>query len=293
MQDTRALAEIHVGSRHRKDLGLLDTLSESLKTIGLLHPIVISPEGNLIAGIRRLEAARLLGWKTIPVHVIDVGDILQAEHDENQLRKDFTATEMVAIGRALKEKIAAENAARQTEARRRGGQSGGRGRPKVIDETRNSLVPNGHRAIPSELEAQKTANQIATYFGVGKNTYQKAEAVVEAAETEPELYGDLVEQMDATNNVDRAYKAMRKLKAPHEEPVDAMERTRRDPGVRWYQGLYKLNVFIRGVTQYAPGGDISVLTKTWKPALRKQYREQLEAMVVSLQGWIACMRDEE
>src|SRR6266404_4356626 len=125
MQDTRALAEIHVGSRHRKDLGLLDTLSESLKTIGLLHPIVISPEGNLIAGIRRLEAARLLGWKTIPVHVIDVGDILQAEHDENQLRKDFTATEMVAIGPALKEKIAAEDGAKETEARRRGGQSGG------------------------------------------------------------------------------------------------------------------------------------------------------------------------
>ena len=47
---------INVGFRYRKDLGDLRTLADSIGEVGLLHPIVVTSEGLLIAGQRRLEA---------------------------------------------------------------------------------------------------------------------------------------------------------------------------------------------------------------------------------------------
>src|SRR5262249_39646537 len=91
---TRRITAIKVGQRHRKDLGDLDSLVESLETVGLLHPVVIDPEDRLIAGQRRLEAAKLLGWKTIPVRVVDLEAIALGEFAENACRKDFTPSEI-------------------------------------------------------------------------------------------------------------------------------------------------------------------------------------------------------
>ena len=56
------LSAIRVGKRHRKDLGDIRFLARSIQEIGLLHPVVIRPEGKLIAGERRLWALKLLGW---------------------------------------------------------------------------------------------------------------------------------------------------------------------------------------------------------------------------------------
>ena len=58
--------------RHRRDLCDIAGLAESTEDIGLLHAITVDQHGNLLAGRRRLEAARLLGWDTIPVNVMEV-----------------------------------------------------------------------------------------------------------------------------------------------------------------------------------------------------------------------------
>lgn len=52
------LQDIRVGLRYRKDLGDLAPLEGSLALLGLLHPVVIQPDGTLVAGQRRLEAAK-------------------------------------------------------------------------------------------------------------------------------------------------------------------------------------------------------------------------------------------
>ncbi len=57
--------QIQIGFRYRKDLGDLKTLAQSIGEVGLLHPVVVTPKGRLIAGQRRLEACRLLGWADI------------------------------------------------------------------------------------------------------------------------------------------------------------------------------------------------------------------------------------
>src|SRR5882672_6576423 len=63
--------------RHVFDEGALDELKESLRTVGLLQPIIVRPAGDgfeLIAGERRWRAAERLGWKDIGAVVRDVDD---------------------------------------------------------------------------------------------------------------------------------------------------------------------------------------------------------------------------
>jgi len=93
VEETLSIDEVIIGDRFRRDLGDLISLKESIKAVGLLHPIVVSPEKQLIAGHRRLEACKELGWNTVPVRIVDLVDITRAEHDENVVRKDFLPSE--------------------------------------------------------------------------------------------------------------------------------------------------------------------------------------------------------
>lgn len=76
----------------------LNSLRQSLATHGLLQPVVVrsTPTGyQLIAGERRLRAARENGWKEIPVRVVDFSDrqVFEAAMVENLQRADLNAIE--------------------------------------------------------------------------------------------------------------------------------------------------------------------------------------------------------
>jgi ParB family chromosome partitioning protein len=68
----RALQAIQRSERHRKDMGDIEALACSIRDVGLLHPIVVTSKGHLVAGARRLEVCRILGWKKIPVTVLEL-----------------------------------------------------------------------------------------------------------------------------------------------------------------------------------------------------------------------------
>lgn len=71
------IKDVFVGTRFRKTLGDISKLMESIKERGLIHPVVVHPIGTaegkygLLAGGRRLEACRKLGWTEIPVRVYE------------------------------------------------------------------------------------------------------------------------------------------------------------------------------------------------------------------------------
>lgn len=91
------LATVNVGERRREEMGDIDALADSIRVNGLLHPIVVDDKGNLIAGHRRLEACKKLGWGMIPVRRIeDVSPerLHELELRENLDRKDFTELEL-------------------------------------------------------------------------------------------------------------------------------------------------------------------------------------------------------
>jgi|GEM_PF-3968896 len=92
----------------RHEFGDLEGLAQSIKEHGVLQPVVVRPhptkEGwyQLIAGERRVRAAKMAGLTAIPAVIKDVADdkLLFFAFAENVQRKDLTPDEMLA---ALKE----------------------------------------------------------------------------------------------------------------------------------------------------------------------------------------------
>ena len=104
MHDIRLLpvSQIKIGNRHRKDMGDLRDLAASIES-GLLQPIGVTPEIDLIWGLRRLLATRdILKRQEILCWIVSVVSIAQSEFDENMMRKDFTPSERVAIVETLR-----------------------------------------------------------------------------------------------------------------------------------------------------------------------------------------------
>lgn len=93
------LDDVKVKRRARKGNEDLEPLVDSLRRYGLLNPITVNSRYVLIAGARRLEAARRLGWKTISATVIDGTDPageLELELEENTQRVNLSDDELMS-----------------------------------------------------------------------------------------------------------------------------------------------------------------------------------------------------
>jgi ParB family chromosome partitioning protein len=91
------ISKITVKKRIRKDLREIAGLVESMRSFGQLSPIIVNRQNELIAGNRRLEAAKSLGWNSIDAIVIDKDDeidMLELELEENIQRNDLTSDEV-------------------------------------------------------------------------------------------------------------------------------------------------------------------------------------------------------
>ncbi|MEZ5944949.1 MAG: DNA methyltransferase [Planctomycetaceae bacterium] len=97
IQDIRIDA-IQIEEHHRKDHGDLESHARCIETEGLLKPIGVTPDNQLIWGHRTLLACRdILGWKTISANVIDVPSIAHGRFIEWAYSKELAASEMVAL----------------------------------------------------------------------------------------------------------------------------------------------------------------------------------------------------
>ena len=201
----RLISAITVGDRYRKDMGDLDALAASIREHGLLHPVVITVDGTLVAGERRLRACALLGWKHVPVTVVDVPDLLRAERDENEVRKAFAPAEAVAIGRVIEQQAEAANKERRRAIAAKAGRASAEKHygPKPMESDMTKIF--GHvEPLPGT-----TLSAVARAVGMSEVTYSRAKAVVKAAEADPAAFGDLAEQMDRTGQVHGAYNTLR------------------------------------------------------------------------------------
>ena len=92
--------------RERFDEELLGALTESIREVGILQPILVRPMGDdfeLIAGERRWRAARRLGLTRIPALVRESSDAASLEEAlvENVHRADLNALEEAAAFQQL------------------------------------------------------------------------------------------------------------------------------------------------------------------------------------------------
>lgn len=90
------ISEIKINpGRRPANLDGVNELARSISEIGLLNPITIDQEYILVAGLHRLEAAKMLGWTGIECNVCTL-DALQtelAEIDENVVRTELSVIE--------------------------------------------------------------------------------------------------------------------------------------------------------------------------------------------------------
>ena len=87
------ISEIAVSAERREVLPEdVQALANSISTVGLLNPITIDGAHNLIAGLHRLEAVKLLGWTEIECSVTSLEGLMAdlAEVDEDFIRKGLS-----------------------------------------------------------------------------------------------------------------------------------------------------------------------------------------------------------
>jgi hypothetical protein len=118
----------------------------------------------------------------VPVHVVDIDGIARGELAENAMRKDFTPSEMVAIAATVEE------------------------HERELSRRRMTLGK-----ISTGSDAGKTRDKVAAPLGVSGRTLEKARAVVQAAQCEPERFGSLVVEMDRTGKVNAAHRELRRV----------------------------------------------------------------------------------
>lgn len=94
--------------RIRQNTGDLTLLMQSMDRHGLLQPIIISDSDcTLLAGYRRLTAAKNLGWTEIDVRPVKADsklERLEIEIDENEARKNFDLEEL-SMAKAKRDKL--------------------------------------------------------------------------------------------------------------------------------------------------------------------------------------------
>jgi 16S rRNA G966 N2-methylase RsmD len=198
--------DIKIKKRIRKDIGDIASLAANINEVGLLQPIAINENNELICGYRRVLAFKKLQRRQIPCAKITLASLAKGEFSENAFRKDFTFSEMVEIMHALEPEIK-----REAQIRMKAGKP------------------------CSNLEQGKSTELMAKALGIGHTSLEKAEKLVYSAKKYPELKVLLDKVDNRKVSLDRAYKQVvkhKKLQEFLQTPVNSI----RDDSIRLIHG---------------------------------------------------------
>lgn len=185
--------KVKMGKRIRMEYGEMQELADSIQEYGLLHPIVIDSQYNLIAGGRRLLACSRIGMKEIEVKVL--GDLTDhelrvLELEENIKRKDLTELEKsktIFELSVLKRKELEEKALQEIERLEKEDQER-KDREKDKHEQENeSGVFDGIRQKGGRPQKAASMEKIAQELNLPRMTLIDAQKHVEAVTKYPEL----------------------------------------------------------------------------------------------------------
>lgn len=108
--ETRPLASLRPNPLNPRtsteDTVQIDELAESIRSLGLLQPLVITPDGVVITGHRRRLACHVAGLEEVPVVVrdLDETDQLSAMLAENLARRELNPVETARGCQALRDR---------------------------------------------------------------------------------------------------------------------------------------------------------------------------------------------
>ena len=173
------IEKIKVKERIRKDFGSIHELAEDIKKNGLINPPAVNKNFELLAGERRLRACKFLGWKQIPVNMIDTENEEQDLHieiSENEARKEFTMTERLEYAKRLAEIESAK------------------AKERMIGAHTTGVQISSHQG--------KTREKVAEAVGMSHDTLRKASKINENRELfDPEEFKDWDDGKLSTNKL--------------------------------------------------------------------------------------------
>jgi len=185
--------EIKIGERLRKEMGNIQELADSIKKQGLLQSIGINEDNQLIFGVRRIEAVKLLGWENIDARVVNVTSLVEGEITENEIRKNFTNDEKIAIGKMIEQQLGERRGkyAREKEKTIVGQMSH---YDKENQSANIGTLKNNNELVPMLVQVESKSANIGTFktrdiaaqkAGFGSHgTYEKAKLISEKANAE-------------------------------------------------------------------------------------------------------------
>jgi hypothetical protein len=164
MSNLIPIHQIKIGERRRQDYGNIQELADSISKYGLLHPVVLDTDNNLVAGGRRLEACKSLGWDEIPctyVESLPEKELRILELEEIIRRKDLTEYEL------------SRNMVELAEIK--------------AEELRNGFCTDSVQKVSHRPPKPDNIRNVAKEIGVSPMTLSDAKAHVEAVEKYPQL----------------------------------------------------------------------------------------------------------
>lgn len=175
------IKDIKISDRIRTDAGDLNELANDIKENGLITPIAVTEDMELLAGWRRLNACKKLGMTDIEANVMSVSDALaklKIEISENENRKPFTFSEKMRWAEMLK----AEYRKQAEENQKRG------------------------TSVSSDTQVGRVSDKVAHDVGMGSGTtFARAEYVSKFAPKE------MIEALDAEQlSINAAYQALKR-----------------------------------------------------------------------------------
>jgi len=145
------VTQIDIGERRRIEYGDLGALAQGMKRVGLLEPIVVDTNGDrgryrLVAGERRLRAAKMLQWRTIPANLRDhltPDELRDVELEENENRKPLSQRERERTFASAKHLVETAKRAAEVISSKSLTKSPGPGRPAQAGSTRQAAEALG------------------------------------------------------------------------------------------------------------------------------------------------------
>ena len=144
------ISTVLVSSRIRKDTGDIQALAVDMGKHGLINPITVMDCQNgsyqLIAGLRRLEAAKLIHLAELRATVlspIQAEEMLEIEIAENEQRLNFTTAERLEYAEKIKAIEQAKARERQLAPLRKGSESANSPVVRVCAQRRKTYTRHG------------------------------------------------------------------------------------------------------------------------------------------------------
>ncbi len=295
-----AIKDIAVGERRREDYGDVAGLAESIERYGLIQPVVLDGENRLVAGGRRLQAVKSLGWSEIDAR--SMGELTEAElrkieAEENLRRKDLTpyewSKEMVRKAREAAETIS--NAALEIDPKDISSTVEEK-EPQVISTHCVEKDPRGRKSdygVPKKDAAQAAGYSASALV----NAEQHVAAVDRYPELKPFPQGDarkMARNLDKLPEAEREEKRELVKKGDSKTltaladrpPIPDMptprERAKDSPGKGWIDLAAKVNTLVGGVKKH---GGILTVCRGWSRDGKRRLLHEIRQFKADLSAW--------